>query len=59
MFNAIWDSTSAHCGQVVREYLSTPGPGLQLVNLTGCGPDFNPNEAIQQCVRKSMSLWRS
>ena len=30
----------------MREYLRTPDLELQLVNLSGYSPDFNPDEAI-------------
>ena len=32
--------------EAMREYLGTPGLGLQLVNLPGYSPDFNADEAI-------------
>ena len=45
----IWDNAPAHytdCGEAMREYLGTPDLKLQLVNLPGYSPDFNPDEAI-------------
>ena len=36
----------------MREYLRTPGLGLGLVNLLGCSPDFNVDEAIWGWVRE-------
>ena len=42
----IWDNAPAHRGEAVREYLRTPGLGLQLVNLPGYSPDFNADEAV-------------
>ena len=44
--NVIWDNAPAHRGEVLREYLRTPGLGLRLVNLPGYSPDFNGAEAI-------------
>ena len=31
--NVIWDNTPAHRGEVLREYLGSPGLNLRLVNL--------------------------
>ena len=42
----IWDNAPAHRGEVVREYLRTPGLNLRLMNLPGYSPDFNADEAI-------------
>ena len=42
----IWDNAPAHRGETLREYLGTPGLGLQLVNLPGYSPDFNADEAV-------------
>ena len=42
----IWDNAPAHRGEVVREYLRTPGLMLRLVNLPGYSPDFNADEAV-------------
>ena len=47
--NVIWDKAPAHRGPAVREYLRTPG--LWLVNLSGCSPDFNADEAVWRWVR--------
>ena len=44
--NVIWDNALAHRGEAVREYLRTPGLGLQLVNLPGYSLDFNADEAV-------------
>ena len=44
--NVIWDNAPAHRGEAVREYLRTPGLGIQLVNLPGYSPDFNADESI-------------
>ena len=48
----IWDNAPAHRGQAVREYLRTPGLDLRLVNLPGCSPDFNADEAIWGWARE-------
>ena len=48
----IWDNAPAHRGEVVREYLQTPGLGLRLVNLPGYSPDFNADEAIWGWARE-------
>ena len=48
----IWDNAPAHRGQMVREYLGTPGLNLRLVNLPGYSPDFNADEAIWGWVRE-------
>ncbi len=50
--NVIWDNAPAHRGEAVREFLQTPGLGLQLVNLPGYRPDFNADEAIWGWARK-------
>ena len=42
----IRDNAPAHRGETLREYLGTPGLGLQLVNLPVYSPDFNADEAI-------------
>ena len=42
----IWDNAPAHRGEAMREYLRTPGLGLQLVNLLGYSPDFKADDAI-------------
>ena len=44
--NVIWDNAPAHRGEVVREYLGTPGLGLSLANFLGYSPDFNADEAV-------------
>ena len=36
----------------MREYLSTPGLALRLVNLPGYSPDFNADEAIWGWARE-------
>lgn len=48
----IWDNAPAHRGEAMREYLRTPGLALQLVNLPGYSPDFNPDEAIWGWARE-------
>ena len=48
----IWDNAPAHRGEAMREYLGTPGLGLQLVNLPGYSPDFNADEAIWGWARE-------
>ena len=48
----IWDNAPAHRGEVVREYLRTPGLGLRLINLPGYSPDFNPDEAVWSWARE-------
>ena len=48
----IWDNAPAHRGEVMREYLGTPGLELQLVNLPGYSPDFNADEAIWGWARE-------
>ena len=50
--NVIWDNAPAHRGEVVREFLRTPGLDLRLVNLPGYSPDFNADEAIWGWVRE-------
>ena len=37
--NVIWDDAPAHRGEVLGEYLSTPGLNLRLVILLGYSPD--------------------
>ena len=48
----IWDNAPAHRGEAMREYLRTPGLGLQLVHLPGYSPDFNADEAIWGWARE-------
>ena len=50
--NVIWDNAPAHRGESMREYLRTPGLNLRLVNLPGCSPDFNADEAIWGWARE-------
>ena len=50
--HVIWDNAPAHRGEAMREYLRTPGLGLRLVNLPGCSPDFNGDEAIWGWVKE-------
>ena len=50
--SVIWDNAPAHRGEVVREYLRTPGLGLRLVNLPGYSPDFNADEDIWGWTRE-------
>ena len=51
----IWDNSSAHRGEAVREYLRRPGLNLRLMNLLGYSPDFNADEAIWGWVREGGS----
>ena len=51
----IWDTAPAHYtggGEAMREYLRMPDLKLQLVNLPGYRPDFNPDEAIWGWARE-------
>ena len=51
----IWDNAPAHFtgpGEAMREYLGTPDLKVQLVNLPGYSPDFNPDEAIWGWARE-------
>ena len=48
----IWDNAPAHRREAMREYLRTPGLGLQLLNLPGYSPDFNADEAIWGWARE-------
>ena len=48
----IWDNTPAHRGEAVRECLSTPGLGIQLVRLPGYNPDFNADETVWGWARE-------
>ena len=48
----IWDNAPARRGEVVREYLRTPGLMLRLVNLPDYSPDFNADEAIWGWARE-------
>ena len=48
----IWDNAPAHRGEVLREYLRTPGLGLRLVSLPGYSPDFNADEAVWGWARQ-------
>ena len=50
--NVIWDNAPAHRGEAMRSYLKTPGLNLRLVNLPGCSPDCNADEAIWGWVRE-------
>ena len=56
--NVIWDNAPAHRGEVLREYLGSPGLNLRLVNLPGYSPDFNADEAIWGWVRESLPSWK-
>ena len=53
--NVIWDNSSAHRGEAVREYLRRPGLNLRLMNLLGYSPDFNADEAIWGWVREEVT----
>ena len=48
----IGDNTPAHRGEAVRECLSAPGLGIQLVRLPGYSPDFNADEAVWGWARE-------
>ena len=48
----IWDNAPAHRGETVREYMRTPRLNLRLVNLPGCSPDFNADEAVWGWARE-------
>ena len=48
----IWDNAPAHRGEAVRECLSTPGLGIQLVRLPGYSPDFNADETVWGWARE-------
>ena len=48
----IWDNSSAHRGDAIRAYLTTPDLNLRLVNLPSYSPDFNADEAIWGWVRQ-------
>ena len=49
----IWDNSSAHRGEAVREYLRRPGLNLRLMDLPGYSPDFNADEAIWGWAREA------
>lgn len=51
----IWDNGPAHHGPEIREYLTTPQLQLRLVALPGYSPDFNPDEAIWDWIRKDVT----
>ena len=53
--NVIWDNSSAHRGQAVREYLRRPGLNLRLMDLPGYSPDFNADEAIWGWAREEVT----
>ena len=53
--NVIWDNSSAHRGEAVREYLRRPGLNLRLMNLPGYSPDFNADEAIWGWEREEVT----
>ena len=46
-WKSIWDNVAAHRGEAMRECLGTPGLELQLANLPGYSPYFNPDEVIR------------
>ena len=48
----IRDNAPAHRGEAMGEYLRTPELKLQLLNLPGYSPDFNPDEAIWGWARE-------
>ena len=48
----IWDNSPAHRGDALRDYLTTPGLNLRLVNLPSYSPDFNADEAIWGWARQ-------
>lgn len=51
----IWDNGPAHRRKAIREYLATPDLQLRLVALPPYSPDFNPDEAIWQCIRAEVT----
>lgn len=51
----IWDNGPAHRGPEIRSYLTTPDLKLRLVALPGYSPDFNPDEAIWDWIRKEVT----
>jgi transposase len=51
----IWDNSPAHHGEALRDYLTTPGLDLCLVNLPGYSPDFNGDEAIWKWGRAEVT----
>ncbi len=53
--NVIWDNSSAHRGEAVREYLRRPGLNLRLMDLPGYSPDFNADEAIWDWGREEVT----
>ena len=53
--NVIWDNSSPHRGQAVREYLRRPGLNLRLMDLPGYSPDFNADEAIWGWAREEVT----
>ena len=46
------DNAPAHRGPAMRSYLETPCLNLRLMNLPGCSPDFNADEAVWGWVRE-------
>ena len=51
----IWDNSSAHRGEAVREYLRRPGLNLRPMDLPGYSPDFNADEAIWGWAREEVT----
>lgn len=51
----IWDNSPAHHGEALRDYLTTPGLDLCIVNLPGYSPDFNGDEAIWKWGRAEVT----
>ena len=51
----VWDNGPAHHGEALREFLSTPGVDLRLVNLPAYSPDFNGDEAIWDWARDEVT----
>lgn len=51
----IWDNSSAHSGEAIRDFLTTPGLDLRLVRLPAYSPDFNADEAIWKWVREAVT----
>ena len=51
----IWDNAPAHRGDALRDYLTTSGLRLRLVNLPSYSPDFNADEAIWGWAREEVT----
>jgi transposase len=51
----VWDNSSAHRGEAIREFLRTPKLDLRLVALPAYSPDFNADEAIWKWIREEVT----